>query len=359
MGDESKIIFVIKTMFGLVLNFTFLAALILIVYNTTLWAYQQGRALSRDLTADGVEADVEITLPEGATVNQVADLLAQEEVIPNALLFTLESRLKGTDAPFRAGTYRVNGAMNSNELNAALRAVTGHENEIKITITEGFSLKNIADYLEGEGIVTAAEFLEACATQQFEYDFVKNLPQRENRLEGYLFPDTYYISETATPREIIYKMLDRFEEICGQDILARANHLELPLDDVIKIASMIEKEIRVSEERPKASSVIYNRMELGMPLQMCSTVLYVLNIRRDHLTESDLAVESPYNTYIHTGLPQGPICNPGKACIEAALYPEETDLLYFVVKDEERGEHFFTDNYDAFVEAKILYNQKY
>jgi UPF0755 protein len=337
----------------------FVAATVVCVYNFTLRAFDIGRQFSKELTALGTEEPIEITIPDNATIDQVSALLQEKKVIPNAFLYKMESVLKGTDDNFKGGTYTVNTLMNNNELNAALRASADHEGEVLVTFAEGLSLANMAEYLESSGIVTAAEFLNECENGEFDYEFLNALPVRENRLEGYLFPDTYYISENATAREIIYKMLDRFEEICNSDVIARVNDLGMRLDDIVKIASIIEKEVRLPQERAKASSVIYNRLDIDMSLQMCSTVLYVLNIRRDRITEADLQVESPYNTYINAGLPVGPICNPGWACIEAALYPEDTDLLYFVVKDVEAGEHVFTSDYDEFVNAKIEYNQNY
>jgi len=344
---------------GTALNVIVMVVLIVAAYNFTIRAYGFGKDYSEVFFAEKPYAEAEITLEDGASLQEVAAVLEEEGIISNALIFRLENILKGNNNPFNAGTYSVNSKMSTNNINFTLRQEKVESNDRKIVIPEGRSVKEIAEYLEAEEIVSAESFIEVANTGDFRYGFLQDIPPRENRLEGYLFPDTYFISEDATPEEIIDKMLIRFEDQYDDECRLKAKEMGLTMDEVIIIASIIEKEISRAEERGIASSVIFNRLERGMKLEMCSTVLYVLGIRKDRLLLSDLEVVSPYNTYMNAGLPKGPITNPGKACIIAALEPEQTDYLFFVVKDEETGEHFFTNDYEEFLIAKELFNQQF
>jgi UPF0755 protein len=171
-------------------------------------------------------------------------------------------------------------------------------------------------------------------------------------LEGYLFPDTYYVSAEPTPDEVIGKMLTRFDDIFTDEYEQRAAELGLSVDEAVTIASIIEKEVSVDTERPLVSQVIHNRLELGMELEIDATVLYALDKRPDRLLYADLEVDSPYNTYAYGGLPVGPISNPGADSIHAALFPEEGNYLFYVLQDPETGVHFFSDDYQEHLGAQ-------
>lgn len=324
-----------------------------LIYTYTTKAYQYSKDFFSEV---GEITEVTVVIPQNADVDEVATLLEKKGIIKSAMVFQLESILKSSTNPYPGGEFTLSNKMDINEINSILRVTA--KKDITITIREGYTLKEIGEYLEGKEIVTASEFLEAC-NEEYEYSFLKNLPKRKNRLEGYLFPDTYFISYNAEPKEIINKMLARFEEIYDKEYEERADELGLTMDEVITIASVIEKEVNRSEELPLVASVIYNRLKDNMKLEMCSTVLYVLDKRKDRLLDEDLKVKSPYNTYLNEGLPPGPISNPSKASINAALHPQDSPYLYFVLKDAESGEHFFTSDYAAFLDAKNKYNQKY
>ena len=228
---------------------------------------------------------------------------------------------------------------------------------VKFTIPEGYTILQIANKMVELGICKSSdEFVQACNDiSKYNYDFVQEIPERNLRLQGYLFPDTYEIYADAKVTEVIEKMLKRFDAIYDADFRARTTALGYSIDQVVNMASIIEKEVRVPEERKLVASVINNRMKIDMPLQMCSTVMYVLNKSYPQLTIADTKIDSPYNTYINQGLPAGPIANPGKAAIEAVLYPEETDYIYFVLKDAESGEHVFSRTLDEHNAAKVKY----
>ncbi len=342
-------------------TFNIVLALItaLIIYTFTINSYNFGIAQTYNKNKDEPEKEVVITIPENAGLWDVSKLLEDKGLVTSAVLFQADSILKNKSNVFPAGEYTLTTKMDFNDINDIIRPAIPQTKEIKIQIREGFSIRDIAVYLEDLGVVTGEEFINACNTGEFDYDFLADVPMRENRLEGYLFPDTYFVSEKPTPKEIINKMLTRFGEIYDADMRSKAKELNLTTDQVVTIASIIEKEIKVPEERALASAVIYNRLEQKMNLAMCSTVLYVLDKRRAYLLDSDLKVKSPYNTYENAGLPLGPISNPGAACLEAALNPANVDYIYFVIKNEETGEHEFTADYNRFLEAKQEYKQKY
>ncbi len=350
---------IIHYLVGAIVNLIIMLLTVYFIFMFTQKAYDFGKGYTQGDSGSRPYREVEISISEGAKVDEVAKVLEEKGVIKSALMFKLESALKGKDDNFSAGTFKVNSKMTSDDINSTLRKKGALAVDVKATIREGFNTKEIGEYLESLGVVSKDDFINACNNGQFDYSFLNDIPNRENRLEGYLFPDTYFFRKNSKPEQVINKMLTRFEEIYTADYSLRAKELGFTTDQVITMASIIEKEIKKGDERGKAASVIYNRLDTDMPLQMCSTVLFVLDKRKDRLLEDDLKTESPYNTYINKGLPPGPISNPGKACIDAALFPDDSKYLYFVVKDEETGEHFFTENYDAFVNAKVQYNQKY
>ena len=328
-----------------------------LVYNYTIMAYNAGHeSFSRDIE----EREVQVTIEEdGATIGDIANILRSYNVIDNRIFFLADSYLfGGRDLTFDAGTFSVNSTMSSREMRLALLNPVEDVVGETVVLMEGLNLREIAIILEDRGIVCAEEFLYVAATETFDFHFLYGIPDTENRLEGYLFPDTYVFLKDSTPRQVINLMLTRFDEIFRTEYIIRAEELGLSIHEVVTIASIIEKEIRVSTERGKASSVIFNRINNGMQLEMCSTVMYVLDKRRDRLLYEDLNVESPYNTYRNFGLPPGPISNPGEACIRAALFPYDTDYLFFVIRNEDTGEHFFTADYNEHLAARARYDTR-
>lgn len=342
---------------GLFFNVAMLGLVVYLVYAYTFKGYYFGETISTEMMAEKPDREVEFVLEEDTLAADAAKMLEEQGIIENQYLYRLELFLKGSSTVYKAGTYNLNQNMSNTQVNVTLRKQPVKEmEENRITIREGYSIRDIAMYLEDKELVKAEDFIEACETHDFPFTFIDNIPDRPNRLEGYLFPDTYFISAEPTADEIITKMLAQFDEVFSDVYRDRAEELGMTMDDIVIMASLIEKEVRVAEERPKVAEVIYNRLKQGMLLQIDATVQYVLDKKRDRLLLTDLEVESPYNTYKYTGLPIGPIANPGGECLKAALYPEEGSLLYYVLQNEETGEHFFTDNYDDFLDAKARYN---
>ena len=220
-------------------------------------------------------------------------------------------------------------------------------NKVKFTVPEGYSIEDIASKLEDEGICSKNDFILAIKEYPLP-SYVKPNEEKRYNLEGYLFPDTYIIEIGETPKEIINKMIKRFEEML--DEASKATNVIVKDEDietVVTIASMIEKEARLDNERPTIASVIVNRLNIDMKLQIDATVIYALGEHVNIVTYDDLEIDSPYNTYKNYGLPVGPISNPGIESIKATLKPESTDYLFYVLKDD--NSHYFTNDDEDFL----------
>ena len=273
-----------------------------------------------------------VLIAPGSDFDSIVASLVRSGVTRHPWLLRALARVRGASAEIRAGRYRFQAHLDT----AALldRLLAGGRNSIRVTIPEGFTDRQIAQRLARHGLVDAMTLERA-----FKHDTAVIDGVRITGLEGFLFPDTYLIPIAATPEEIEAQMLARFRQELPADALERAKRLHVSLVGAITIASMIEREAKIDRDRPLIASVIYNRLRLGMPLQIDATVEYALPHHRSVLTYADLRVRSPYNTYLHPGLPPGPISNPGRASIEAAFHPAKTDFLYYVAKGD--GSHVF------------------
>ncbi len=210
---------------------------------------------------------------------------------------------------------------------------------IKFTVPEGLRTDEIAEKLASEGLVNKDEFMRLVREGQFEYSFLNDRPEGAT-LEGYLFPDTYFVPQTYTEKEIIDTMLQNFDKKFTPEMRQQVAANGKTIHEIVTMASVVEREVHVADERKTVAGVFYNRLAAGMPLQSDPTVQYVVgqegNWWPDGLTQENLDTDSPYNTYRNTGLPPGPICNPGAAAMEAAAAPEQTNYLYFEAKETGR-----------------------
>lgn len=334
---------------------------LLLIYVIGKKAFLYTYNISRQPAAENrVAKEIEVYIPKGASTKEISEILQEKGLITNSLWFRIVSRINDYDSSFRYGTFVLSTTMEQEEMMKVLQTGGEQEKGIKLVIPEGFTIQDIANRVQKENLVEARDFLEALEDpQEYGYDFIQLIPERNNQLEGYLFPATYEIREGASAKEIISKMLKKFEQVYDAKYQERAEELGYTMDQIITIASIIEKEARLEEERAKIAGVLYNRLNQDMKLQMCSTVIFVLGKPKARLLYKDLEIESPYNTYLYDGLPPGPIANPGEASIRAALYPEEHDYLYFVVEDEETGKHYFSETGEEHERAKQRYKQKF
>lgn len=275
----------------------------------------------------------------GMTASQVATELQKEELIRSAGAFRQLCRINQADSKLLAGMYYLSPSMSAREiLNTLLK---GPEPDVvRVTIPEGYNVAQIVGVLVENGLGSEENLYSAMQKfQANDYSFLADVPAGKNRLEGFLFPDTYFLDKKATPEETISRFLQRFGDELTKENKKRLKELNLSVYEWVIKASLVEKEAATAEERPLIAGVFDNRLRIGMPLQSCATVQYVLGKTKPILTLEDIEIDSPYNTYKHTGLPPGPIANPGDASLKAVLYPESTNYFYFVSKND--GTHAF------------------
>lgn len=290
-----------------------------------------------------------ITVAEGDTLSAVADKLAEAGVIENATLFTIQARLGGGGTEIKPGEYAFEPGAGGDEILAELTA--GQEiPTFDVVLPEGLTLEQTARSVAEQTDIGEEAFLEAARRTDYGYAFLDD-PAIETT-EGFLFPKSYEFEEGTTAEGVVNRLLEQYLlETQNLDFEEAGRRFGLTEYEIVTVAALIERETLVPEERPLVASVVYNRLEQGMPLQIDATVQYALGRPRAELSLEDLEVDSPYNTYQIDGLPPGPIANPSLASIRAALEPADTDYLYYVLKANDR-DHYFTDDYDDFLRAK-------
>ncbi len=313
-------------------------------------------AYNAELTNTSTTAgqDVKVVIPENASVKEIAHILYRKGLIKYEGAFVDRLQSSQFRGELKHGTYTLNTGMNTLEM----MEIMSKEDETggviqKLVVPEGFTIDQIAARCEKLDICTADEFINACkSVTRTKFPFLEDVPNGvpvRYRLEGYLFPATYDITKDTTAESLVYWMLDTFMVYYDDERQARAEELGLNSYQVVNMAAMIERECRVADERPVIAGVINNRLKDDMLLQIDSTVLYPITkgmYDKEEVLYEDLEVESRFNTYKYKGLPAGPICNPGIACIDAVLYPMEHDYYYYHIVDEESGEHAFYRNYE-------------
>ncbi len=294
--------------------------------------------------------EVLVEIPRGSSTSKIANQLKEENLIKSDLAFLLLNKILKTDGKIKAGVYYLSESMTAEDIIDTLVSGDVVDDSIRFTIPEGFEFRQIVSRLEANGLINKEKFIEIANNGDFEYKFLENIPKGENRLEGFLFPDTYKVDKDITEEELIIKMLDRFNQVFSEEYYHRADELNMSIEDIVTLASIIEREAKLDEERALVSSVFHNRIKEDMLIQSCATVQYILGERKENLSNADTAIDSPYNTYKYIGLPPKPIASPGKASIIAALYPESSDYLYFVLG--KNGKHIFNKTYTGHLKAK-------
>ena len=342
-----KVINVMMYFLGMAFNLAILAVVAYAVWHFTMVGFQTGEEIAYAITYVGEDYYVEFILEEDTPSAEVARRLEDYGIINSSLIFQAETFLMGRTRYYSAGTYTLNRSMTNTEVH---RTLVGRPDDFapdqEIRIPEGWTLRDMANYFEYREFFPAEEFLYVAQNGHFSFSFLRDVPvDRPNRLEGYLFPNTYRIPLNPTPAQIITRMLVGFDSVIDEAIHIRAEELNMTLDEVVIMASIVEREAYLAHERPLISQVIHRRLATGMHLQMCSTVKYAMDDPPLRLLNVHLAVDTPWNTYMHPGLPIGPITNPGEAAIRAVLYPSDTDYLFFVLMDEITGAHYFTRTY--------------
>ena len=291
-----------------------------------------------------------VNITPDSTVKNISGELDSNGIIKYSSVFRLYLKLKNFDGSITAGLHQVSDSMSYKELAEELTGAP-YVDAVSVTIPEGYEFDMIAKTFAENGLVDYDKFCEIAENYDFDYDFVDMIPDREVRLEGYLFPDTYFVTENDDEIAIISMMLDRFEQNFSDKYINRASELGMTVDQVVNLASIIQREAANISEMKDVSSVFHNRLQSeDWPyLQSCATVQYILDERKPVLTNEDTQINSPYNTYINKGLPLGPIASPGSDAIKAALYPSNTNYYFFVAGPD--GKTIFSETFDEHVNA--------
>jgi len=280
---------------------------------------------------------VRVIIPHGSTLRVAAESLAHAGVVQSATMFRVYAKLRGSDRSIRAGTYVFQRGGSWGEVLDDLRGGKGLEHAI--TIPEGWSLYQIVPQL-ARVLGAPIDSVQAAVR---DTALLHALDVPTPTLEGYLFPDTYVFPDGTTPRAAVRVMVDRFQRVWQPDWNQRLQELAMRRNDVMALASIVEKEARLPEERPVIAAVYVNRLKAGMLLQADPTVQYALGKHLARVMYKDLEIDSPYNTYRHVGLPPGPIASPGRPSIVAALNPAKVPYRYFVAYPD--GHHEFTTDF--------------
>jgi UPF0755 protein len=327
---------------------------------TLLSIYLNFRQRDISTPASGDATVVVFTINPGETAATIAPRLQREGLITDSQLFLWLVRYRGVDVQLEAGDYELRPNMTMDEIIDTLRH--GRLREVTVTIPEGKRAEEIAALMEGQGVADAEVFLALVASGDFAYDFLHDRPEdAPSSLEGFLFPETYRIPIDYDAGQLIDLMLATFAERFSPQMRQMAADKGMTIYEVVTLASIVEREAVIAEERPIIASVYLNRLEQDMYLQSDPTVQYALGYQEDAgqwwkipmSLEEDTIFDSPYNTYMYPGLPPGPICSPGLASLQAVLEPAETNYLFFFSRFD--GSHAFAETYEEHLQNQELY----
>lgn len=319
-----------------VLNLT---VFIVIALSVWMWRFLEG---FKPVDPEDTEL-VEVEIRPGMSALRIGEMLEEKGLIRSRAAFLWIVRLKGMEGKLQSGRYLLSRSMSPARI--AEKIAKGEVKLVKFRVPEGLTVEEIARLWQERGFGGAEEFMRAARDERLLRKY--GIPA--DTAEGYLFPETYMIPEDITAEQMVEMMLKQFRRRVGDDIIEKGRKLGLSLHQVVTLASIVEEEAMIDEERPIISAVFHNRLRLGWRLEADPTVRYALGNPKRPLTWKDLKVDSPYNTYLHPGLPPGPICNPGLKSIEAAVNPADVDYLYFVSTG--RGRHIFSKTYSEHLRA--------
>jgi UPF0755 protein len=315
-------------------GFVGLLAVVAAVAGAFLYCLTLFEPISRDATP------VTVDIPMGASASAIGEKLESAGLIRNATAFSIAARVTGDGENMKAGEYAI--PRNMGLLQIIEKLAAGDAEQQWITIPEGKTLRQVAGLLTDRNIAKSGEFMTAVERRPARYGLPFDVPRRN--LEGYLMPDSYKFQKQTSERDLVKAMVKNWIDTAYLPNKAAFDAAGMTPDQIVIIASLIEREARVPQDRKLISSVIRNRLAKKMPLQIDATVIFALGRHKPVVTFKDLKVDSKYNTYKYPGLPPGPICSPGVASIEAALNPAKTDYLYYVAQAD--GSHIFTRSLD-------------
>lgn len=307
--------------------------------------YLNGQGNNKGFAVEGSRL---IVVKDGMTTADIAELLHEKKLVKNPAAFKMEARWKGLATKLQAGAYQIDGGMSNQQIVDVM--VKGRIKQVCFTVPEGYSVAKTAKKLEAEGLGSADKFM-AAAKDYAPYSYMQTDDSNVLfKAEGFIYPATYDFPVGISEQEMLKMMVAQFDkEMQSSGIAKTVAERNLPLRDVVNMASMVELEAVFAEEQPKIAGVFLKRVAIGMPIQSDTTIQYLLGTQKEVVTFADTKIQSPYNTYQNPGLPPGPIGSPGLTAIKAVLQPEQTDYLYFVA--EKDGHHRFTKTYAEHLKA--------
>lgn len=286
-----------------------------------------------------------VEIPQGSTTNTISDILYKNNLIKNKVMFKISVKLSNKAQQFKAGKYLFNQTYSNKQIINDLSLGKIYNDGIKITIPEGSTSREIVSILVDKKLGNEDSYEALISNPKEFYNDFKFLEEDDiTSLEGFLYPSTYYFDENSSEKEVLSTMLSQFNKVYTDKLRDRQKELNMTTEQVVNLASIVEKEAILDKDRPIIASVFYNRLEIGMPLQSDATIQYIFKERKKIVTYKDLEIDSPYNSYKNKGLPPTPISSPGIESIKATLYPKKTDYLYFVAKMD--GGNNYSKNYE-------------
>jgi UPF0755 protein len=332
----------------------FLCAVIVLVGAAWLllrgWAEEAAGNLGAPVSSQpmAIEQDITVEIPAGSSTAAISKLLYEAGLTKTSEIFRRYAGQAAIDAQLRAGEYVfAAGVWSMEDIGELLLKGSNVSHDIRVTIPEGLTAEATARRFAEAGLCTVEDFLRYAEEGEFGRAYLPPAGSAlapGSRLEGFLAPETYFVDPAWDEKQIIEMLLKQFDSIWTEDWQARADELGMSALELVTLASIIEREAAVAEDRPIISGVFHKRLHIEMLLQSCATIQFLLGEPKVPLLNRDLEIDSPYNTYLYAGLPPGPIASPGLAALAAALYPEETEYLYFRARTD--GSHRFSVTYE-------------
>lgn len=301
------------------------------------------------------DTKIVVEIPSGSSTNHIADILLENELIKDTRIFKYYAKKTEADSKLKAGSFVLSKDMNVDELLNSLISGGSSGNTLNITIIEGLTLEETAETISEQMDLNYDKLVEIMENGQMFKDDIEFLSDNSdiNNLQGYLLPETYNVYINSSEEDIVKFLLAQFDKFYIDDIKPRLTDNKLSFKEIINLASIVEKEALLDEERDEVAKVFLNRIDINMKLQSCATVNYAHGEWKERLTYEDISIDSPYNTYVVEGLPPTPINSPGKVSIIASLEPADVDYLFFVAKGD--GSHYFSRTYDEHIDAADEY----
>jgi len=362
-GKNGKIVVALLVLFFLI------AVTVICGYYSYTFVFDSSTKTSEDNKNPALESPEEgiaLEIPMGSSTADIAEILNKNNIIKFPKVFKVLSKINGYDGTYKSGIHLIPQKRNYNTLNGydelmrILSSMPKSDLSVNVTIPEGYNYIQVIELFSQKNLIDKDKFIDVANNENFNYKFLKGIPSREFKLEGYLFPETYAFAPDGGEKEIIGRMLEQFDKVFLPEYYERAKELNMTVDEVITLASIIERETKLPEERAIVSGVFHNRLNAKdktlRKLQSCATLQYIIYKRdgkvKETITLEDEKINDPYNTYMYEGLPPGPICSPGKESIIAALYTEKHDYMYFVLKEDGTGAHHFSKTYQEHLNAQ-------